>query len=105
MTLPHTLLWGALGGLLPDLIRLVKERHNEALPPYVKSLNFYVGLVLAVALGAGTAALLGAASLQEALAYGFGAPEILTRLFSSPGTGSGPARLGAVQTLGEWWAL
>jgi purine-cytosine permease-like protein len=105
MTLSHTLLWGAVGGVLPDAIRLVKERHNEALPPYVKSLNFYVGLVLAVALGAATAALLGAASVQEALACGFGAPEILTRLFSSPGTGPGPARLGAMQTLREWWAL
>jgi hypothetical protein len=103
MTLPHALLWGAVGGLLPDAIRLVKERHNQTLPPYVKSLNFYVGLILAVALGAGTAALLGAASVQEALAYGFGAPEILTRLFSSSGTGLGPAHI--KRTLREWWAL
>jgi hypothetical protein len=105
MTLPQMLLWGAVGGVLPDAIRLVRQRHNEALPPYLRSFNFYVGLALAVALGAAAAALIGAGSVKEALAYGFGAPELLTRLLSSPRTEPGTGRINAVRTLGEWWAV
>jgi hypothetical protein len=102
MTLPQTLLWGAVGGVLPDVIRVVRQRHNEALPPYVKRGSFYVGLALAVALGAAAAALLGANSVAEAVAYGFGAPELLTRLLSSVGTEAG--RTDPWRTLRAWWA-
>src|SRR5512139_3912402 len=105
MTLPHMLLWGALGGVLPDVIRLVRQRHNEALPAYLKRRNFYVGLVLAVVLGAAAAALLDASSVAEALAYGFGAPELLTRLLSRAGTDTGNGRVTPLRTLGEWWSL
>ena len=105
MTLPHTLLWGALGGTLPDVIRLVRQRHNEALPAYLKRRNFYIGLVLAVVLGAAAAALLDASSVAEALAYGFGAPELLTRLLSRAGTDTGNGRIAPLRTCGEWWSL
>jgi hypothetical protein len=102
MTLPQTLLWGAVGGVLPDVIRLVRRRHDVALPPYVKRGSFYVGLALAVVLGAATAALLGAGSVTEAVAYGFGAPELLTRLLSSAGTEAG--RITPWRMLRAWWA-
>lgn len=103
MTLPQTLLWGAAGGVLPDVIRLARQRHNLALPPYVKKWNFYVGLTLAVVLGAVTAALLGADSITEAVAYGYGAPELLSRLLSRVETGAG--RITPWRTLRAWWAL
>ena len=104
MTLPQTLLWGALGGMLPDVIRLVRQRHNAGLPAYLTRANFYVGLALAMVLGAAAATLLHAGSVAEALAYGFGAPELLTRLLSRTGTGAAGGGITPLRTLGEWWA-
>src|SRR5688572_18803655 len=113
MTLEHQALLGALGGLLPDILRIVKSRHDPQLQPYLNSVMFWVGLLLAVAVGALAAALAEAANVREALAYGFGAPEVLTRILSTAGrptTAAGApegasalARSGR-PTLGNWWA-
>lgn len=110
------LAYGALGGLLPDAIRLIRARHDPEIPAYLKSPTFYVGLVLCVLLGAVAAKLLGAEDIKQALAYGFSAPEILTRILV---TGEGPpisasmgpagAPPGSVRTpsqpisMRDWW--
>lgn len=107
MTATHAALFGAIGALLPDVIRIIKDRHNAELPPYLKSLNFYIGLLFAVALGAGVSVALAPADLKAALAYGFGAPEIVTRLLSEPAVAKAaaapphPPR----RTLRRWWAI
>ena len=77
------ILLGCAGGALPDVIRIIQNRHQNELPDYVYSLDFWIGFLL---LGyGGLAVWFGAASdAKEALAYGFGAPEIISRLLSSP---------------------
>lgn len=92
---------GALGGLLPDVLRFIKGRH-EGFPNWFRKGGYWVGLALLVVLG-GVAAWLGnAKQWQAALALGFGAPEFFSRLAGSEsatvrGSGSGFA-------LRRWWA-
>ena len=101
------LVYGALGGLIPDAIRLVRSRHDPALPPYLKSAGFYLGLVFCVVLGALASWMLGATDVRQALACGFSAPEILTRLLSKtdgvPRSALEPAVARRPMALREWW--
>jgi hypothetical protein len=86
---------GCVGGAIPDVIRIIQNRHKPELPDYVGSMNFWLGLVLLVLLGGFAAWLGGASDYKAALAFGFAAPEIVSRLLSSgpgvkgPGTGVG----------------
>jgi hypothetical protein len=103
MTLTQTLTLGVVGGLLPDIIRIVRDRHNKELPAFLKSSKFYISLVLLAALGGFAAWLLDAASYKDAVIYGFTAPEALSKL---AGTSAGEADRGRGQrtmTVREWW--
>lgn len=106
MTVANQILLGALGGLIPDIVRVVRNRYDPTLPVYLKSIVFYVGLVLGMALGALASVLLHAQTPQEALALGFGAPEILTRLLGGQPAAALPKAGTAAavpRTLGRWW--
>jgi hypothetical protein len=95
-------LLGCAGGALPDIVRIVQNRREPTLPEYLKSANFWLGFALLLILG-GLAAWLGEAKIaKEALAYGFGAPEIISRLLASPTTNRGPS--GGMSTR-RWWSL
>ncbi len=89
---------GGLGGVIPDVVRLIKGMRDPDVPAYLKSLNFYIGLVLLVGLGCLATWLAGATDAKQALAYGYGAPELVTRILGSPG-----AIRGAAPSLREWW--
>ena len=94
---------GCVGGAIPDAIRIIQGRHKTELPDYVGSLNFLIGLLLLVLLG-GFAAWLGAAKeYKEALAYGFAAPELVSRLLSGGPGDKGFA--GAAIDLRRFWAF
>lgn len=95
------ILLGCAGGALPDIIRIVKGRYSTELPDYLKSLNFWIGFALLIILG-GLAALLGdAKGAKEALAFGFAAPEIISRALSGePGT-----RGSTVGDITRFWAF
>jgi purine-cytosine permease-like protein len=107
VTATQAALYGAIGALLPDVIRIIKDRHNVQLPPYLKSLNFYLGLLFAVALGAAVAWLLAPSDVKAALAYGFGAPEIITRMLSKAPSPAGAAAAASVgpRSVRRWWAV
>ena len=75
-------LLGALGGALPDIIRIIKGRYKLKPPKYLKSLNFWLGFILLILLGGAAAWLFGAQDVKSALAMGFSAPEIFSNLAS-----------------------
>src|SRR4051794_3904420 len=92
---------GFVGGAIPDGIRIVKGRYAGALPDYLKTLNFWLGFILLVAAGGFLAWLNKPQSIQEALAYGFAAPEILSRLLSSS---ERPTLSAPANTIRHFWS-
>ncbi len=92
---------GILGGALPDILRIIKTRHEKNLPTYLKSANFWLGFFLLLAIGGLAAWLLAAKDAKQALAFGFSAPEILSKLLANPKV----ERIGKVVfDLREWWS-
>jgi hypothetical protein len=92
-------LWGCLGGLIPDVLRFIKNMH-ELPEQFYGRWNFWVGLLFLIALGGLSAYLLNAADPKQALAYGFGAPEIISKLLSKSG---GIDRGAGDFNLRHWW--
>jgi hypothetical protein len=92
--------FGAVGGLLPDAIRFAKNR-EKGFPDWFRKIGYWAGLLVLVLLG-GFAAWLGRAnSVQAALAMGYAAPEILSRLLGD----DAPTLRGAEGfELRKWWA-
>ena len=77
------LLYGLIGGAIPDLLRLINNRYQLSLPGYLKSINFYVGFIFLLILGMVTVQLLGANSITEALSYGYSAPQVISGLLGN----------------------
>jgi hypothetical protein len=75
-------LCGALGGLLPDILRIIRGRHKAEVPAYFGKPMFWVGLVLAMVVGGLTADLLNADRAYTAIALGYAAPDILEKALS-----------------------
>jgi len=104
---------GCLGGALPDLLRLLKLRH-EPLPDYLRRWFFWISLLLLIALGGVVTHYVHPEKAIEAISVGFGAPAILSKLFGHDGDddGGGPglrARMhlpseGLIESLRRWWA-
>jgi hypothetical protein len=99
-------LLGCAGGLLPDVLRLVRNRYNKKFGGYLKRIQFWVGLVLLVAVGGLTVWILHATTIKDALIYGFAAPEILSKLLSEAVTpGSDVVTKGGGKfKIPKWWA-
>ncbi len=76
---------GCLGGLLPDVLRVVKNMYSEKFEDYWKRFHFWLGLFFLVGLGGLAAWAAGAEDFIEALAYGFSAPELLSKIFAAKG--------------------
>ncbi len=68
---------GCIGGLLPDLLRLIKARDTGSVP---KHFMFWLAWILLIAIGGFTAWLFDADQAKEAVALGFTAPEVLSKL-------------------------
>jgi len=99
------ILIGCAGGLIPDALRIIKNRHDPQVPEYLRSVTFWIGLLLLIILG-GLAAWLGeAANVKQALAYGFAAPEFISRILSGGGAGAGATGGEGKLSLREWWRL
>lgn len=75
---------GCLGGLLPDILRLIKNRY-EAPAKFYSYPTFWLGLTALIVIGGFSAWLGGATEVKDALAFGFAAPEIFSKLFSEKG--------------------
>lgn len=112
--------YGLIGGALPDLIRIVNNRYNQSLPDYLKSPSFYIGFTVLLVLGVGTVQVLGADSIQEALALGYSAPQVISSLLGAKGQGDETAKGGDANERGlfgpgeekkpsvdvrKWWGM
>jgi hypothetical protein len=71
---------GAIGGLIPDILRIIQNRYDASIPEYLKSGKFYLSLFFLLLIGGALAWILGASEIKQALAYGFGGPEVISRL-------------------------
>jgi len=92
-----------LGGILPDILRIIAARYDGP-PKYLRKAFFWIGLALLVVLAGATALLVQPKGTVEALAVGFGAPEIISKLLSRPADrGAGTGSL--VANLRSWWAV
>lgn len=74
---------GCLGGLLPDILRIIRNRNKPHLPTYLRKGNFWLGVLLLMAIGGITAWILEAKTAKDALIYGFASPQILSHLAAS----------------------
>lgn len=71
---------GAIGGALPDLLRIIASKNSSKIPEFLTWPMFWAGLALQVALGGFLGYLLHPADKLSAVAYGFSGPELITRL-------------------------
>jgi hypothetical protein len=100
---------GALGGILPDLIRIAKAQGNIG---QVGGVNVLVSMVVLAIIGGVAAFLADAASTEPvgiiaAVTAGFSGPEIISRLVGgTSGGGGGPESFStpASGVLG-WWRV
>jgi hypothetical protein len=99
-------LLGCLGGLLPDILRIIRNRYTIDVPIYLKNINFWIGIALLVAIGGLTAWVLNAETMKDALIYGYASPQILSQLAAS--TSSERVERGSYDQkafeLRRWWA-
>lgn len=102
---PYIFGLGCVGGLLPDILRIIKNRHDSNVPSYLKRFNFWLGVILLVALGGFAAWLLEATNAKEAVTFGFAAPQVISSLV---GGSKGVVDRGAIEPskfgLRIWWA-
>jgi hypothetical protein len=101
MTTNELVLLGAAGGVLPDVLRMIKTRF-EGMPAYIRTAWYWISLIIIAGVGALTVYLLKPTGLVEVLAVGFSAPEILTKLLSKSGD-RGVAGSVTAQ-IRSWWA-
>jgi len=99
--------FGCVGGLIPDILRVIQNRHDTSRLQYLKTLGFWFALLLLVGLGGFLCWLLGANDVKQALAYGFGGPEILSKFLGGL-AGSGDRGVDRGDESGQvglltWW--
>lgn len=95
---------GALGGAGPDILRLIRGRHEGA-PAWLSTGFFWVMFVVLIALGGAVAYFSAPTTWLAAIALGFTAPEVVSRL-----VGGGDAdrnrdgQRSPWQRVRRWWA-
>jgi hypothetical protein len=96
---------GCAGGVIPDLIRFAKARYDANIADYFKHWNFWLGLLVLVALGGIAAVLGGPATTAQALALGYAAPEFFSKIVAQPPAKSTEESLQlAGFSLRRWWS-
>lgn len=96
-------LLGCLGGLLPDVIRIIKNRHKLSIPEFLRTGNFWLGLTLMVAIGGLAAWIFSPSSAKEAVIYGYAAPQLFSSLAAEEIKNTRIKSLSL--SIRDWWAL
>ena len=102
-------LLGCLGGLMPDALRIAKNRYEPTLPAYLGQGNFWLGVALLVGIGGLAAWMLSAQTAKDALIFGYAAPQLFSQLVAGT-TAERPERIERTSVekvpfaLARWWA-
>ena len=78
MDIIEAALLGAVGGLLPDLIKAIRKRFQK-MPTYLRRAWYWLNLAFLGIVGAIVSAIAHPSTIQEALAYGAGALALVTQ--------------------------
>ena len=78
----ETLLLGCGGGVLPDIMGIVKARHGKP-PTYLKNPFFWISLFILAIVGGGVSYLAEPTRVIEALSFGYSAPTLISKVFGS----------------------
>lgn len=89
LTLIELLGCSLFGALLPDAIRIAKNKDSIDIPEFLKHPNFWLSLTVLIIISIAANLLANPKSVQEAIAFAYGAPEFLTKLLSGK-NGNGP---------------
>jgi hypothetical protein len=71
---------GCLGGIVPDILRIIRNKYKADIPEYLKNVNFWLSIVCSVIVGGLTAWISGAGTAKDALIIGYASPSILAQL-------------------------
>jgi hypothetical protein len=94
---------GIFGGALPEIIRIIRSRYTRGYPNYYKRFKYWLGTIFLLILGGLAAWLFMAHDVQSAIAFGYGAPELFSRIVAST---EGPDRSGEESfSIRKWWTL
>jgi cyanate permease len=95
---------GALGGVLPDLIKLIRRRF-ESQPTYLTSLFYWISLLVLAGLGSGVAVWRKPHDVLEAITFGAAALTFLTQALAIPDDAKhlGPEKTDLVTRIRRWW--
>lgn len=103
-------LLGCLGGILPDILRIIRNKDKGTIPDNFKKLGFWLGFVLQIGVGGLTAWILNSTTAKDALIYGYAAPQVLSQLAGALKTerverkvGDRPAEPRPFKLL-NWWS-
>jgi hypothetical protein len=109
-------LCGCAGGLLPDVLRLVNSRYDARSLPYLRSKRFWISLAMLVPLGGLAAWLFDSRTPLQAVAFGYAAPEMFSRILSREAGQQGNATVKKAESapyapthvnfesIRHWWA-
>ena len=95
---------GALGGVLPDLIKVIRKRFQK-MPTYLGRGWYWLNVLFLAIIGAIASAIAHPGTIHEALAYGAGSLAILTQaLGQSDEQHLGDAeQVNPIRQLRAWW--
>ncbi len=77
---PILFLLGCVGGVLPEVLRIIRNMHEVDIPSYLGKWGFWLGMILLILVGGVTAWALASANAKDALIYGYASPQILSQL-------------------------
>lgn len=86
--IPDVIWLGLLGGIIPDALRVINDRHNPEVPTYFKSVKFWIGVFLLMGLGALVNWLVAPSTAVQAILTGYSAPSIFSKLAAKAETDS-----------------
>ncbi|MBN1440117.1 MAG: hypothetical protein JW929_11975 [Anaerolineales bacterium] len=80
---PAIILIGCLGGLLPDALRIARNRYRADALAYLKRPQFWLGVLMLALVGGLTVWVFNLSAAKDALIYGYAAPAVISQLVAS----------------------